>query len=355
MNELILNSHVNAKLKNFYLRNGRWALHLLYWTYVLFSGQKMVKESMFSLEGFLFNFLFDNWIIIIFYYLYCLVWIPAYFKKERYLKFWISILAAFIIMPVADMLFQVKFQPYIPQRYQDYDFSGALFPGVALKFYYIYFANFVSFSVFLFLMETAEGLSNYKEEKTAAEDVLIHQKELMKTRINPEFVLNALDGLADLSDQKNEKAAQSVIQFSDILRYRLYKSKEAAIPLSEEVQQLKNIFDLQNNLFTQCCVLEVEGDLSDKQIQTLSLVNMIEPIFNTYEADTEWNLIMYLLVEEQQLHIALEWNTPYEDKARVLTEIKQNLLHFYDEHAQLEVEFMAYNYSIRIAVPLLPV
>lgn len=354
MNDRILNSHINAKLKHFYLRKGRWLLHLFYWVYVYIFGQYRTGETLWTLQGFFLNFLFDNWLIIIFYYFYCLVLIPDYFKKERYRPFWIYVLASFIILPAADIWFQYSFQPYLPTRYQDYDFSGKLFPKVYIQFYYIYFANFIRFSAFLFLIETTEGLVNYTGEKNAEEELLLHQKELIKTRMNPQFVLNALDGLAALSEQDNARAPQSVIQFSDILRYRLYKSKETYIPLSEEVQQLKHIFDLQHSLFEQSCVLEVSGDLQDKKVQTLSLVNIVEPIFNTYASGTEWDLIMYLLVEEKQLHIALEWNTTYEDKARILSEIRKNLLHFYDEEAQIEVEFMEYNYSIRIALPLMP-
>lgn len=62
---------------------------------------------------------------------------------------------------------------------------------------------------------------------------------------------------------------------------------------------------------------------------------------------------MYLLIEEQQVHIAIEWNADLAHKEEVLAQIKANLVHFYpEEHMTLDTELMDYNYSIRIGLPL---
>jgi len=353
MKDFIVDYHIREKLKHFYLRKGRWLIHLLYWAYVYIIGQVRTEEPVWAWQGFLLNFLFDNWLIIIFYYLYCLVLVPAYLKKERYGRFWMVLAIAFIVLPVADMYFQLHFQPYVPKQYQDYDFSNFHFRSHVGQFYYLYFMNFLLFSTFLFLMETAESLTNYREEQEAEEVKLQHEKMLLQTNIDPAFVMHALDGLSALSANSDTHTPDAVIRFSDILRYRLYRSSEARVPLADEIAQVRNLFELQNSLYGPCCILETEGDTTAKFIPTLAMVNIAEPICNTFQPGHEWQLIMYLLIEDKQLHIAIEWNAALAHKESVLAAIRKNLTHFYpEESAVLDTELMDYNYSIRISLPM---
>lgn len=353
MKDFIVDYHIQGKLKNFYLRRGRWLLHLAYWLFVYVFRQIKTQQPIWSWDGFLWNFLFYNWIIIIFYYLYCLVLVPAYLKKERYGRFWTGIAAIFIVLPVADMYFQLQFQHNVPKPYVGYDLRNFHFLKHAAIFYYVYFINFILFSTFLFLMETAEGLTNYREEKEAEEIRLQNEKMLLQTNIDPDFVMHALDGLSALSANSDLHTADAVIRFSDILRYRLYRSREAQVPLTDEVAQVRNLFELQNSLYGPCCILETEGEAIGKFIPTLAMVNIAEPICNTFQPGHEWQLIMYLLIEEQQVHIAIEWNADLAHKEEVLAQIKANLVHFYpEEHMTLDTELMDYNYSIRIGLPL---
>lgn len=353
MKDFIVEYHVQEKLKNFYLRKGRWLLHLAYWMFVYVFRQFRTQQPIWDWDGLLWNFLYYNWIIIIFYYLYCLVLVPAYLKKERYGRFWIGIAAAFIILPVLDMYFQLYFQRHVPKQYVGYNFRNFHFHTHVLQFYYIYFMNFLLFSTFLFLMETAEGLTNYREEQEAEEVKLQHEKMLLQTNIDPAFVMHALDGLSALSASSDRHTPDAVIRFSDILRYRLYRSREALVPLADEIAQVRNLFELQNSLYGPCCILETEGNTAAKFIPTLAMVNIAEPICNTFQPGHEWQLIMYLLIEDSQLHIAIEWNAALAHKESVLAAIRKNLSHFYPEEAAvLDTELMDYNYSIRISLPM---
>lgn len=354
-NEIVVQEHIEQKLRFYYLRNYRWILHSLYWLYVYIFGQLTVKEPLLSTQGFFFNFLFDNWLIIAFYYIYALYLIPQLFKKNKKKAFWIGFAIIFIALPVLNVAFQIIFEPYIPAAYADHHFQWAGFPQHLLFYLYIYIRNFISFAGFLFLMETAESLSNYKAIEAAKDEVSQTQKQLLKTRMDPAFIMNTLDHIATMAQHKHRQTAQTIVQFSDILRYRLYRSKRDEIALSEELLQIKHTFDLYNTAYQKAYILEVEGDAAPIRVHPSSFLGMLAQILDTGSAGQKDNIVFYLLALEQEIDLAIEWESDYTDKKSIVRNIVAHLEEFYPGRFRIEYDLAEQLCSIRIHLDLHPV
>lgn len=67
----------------------------------------------------------------------------------------------------------------------------------------------------------------------------------LKSQINPHFLFNSLNTVYFLIDKQNTEARQTLLQFSDLLRYQLYDCNSDTIEIEKEVGYLKDYIRLQ--------------------------------------------------------------------------------------------------------------
>lgn len=79
-----------------------------------------------------------------------------------------------------------------------------------------------------------------EREKKATEAEL----SWLKNQLNPHFLFNTLNNISSLTQIDAEKAQESIGQLSDLLRYALYDSDQAQVPLAKDVEFMENYIDL---------------------------------------------------------------------------------------------------------------
>ena len=62
----------------------------------------------------------------------------------------------------------------------------------------------------------------------------------LKAQINPHFIFNALNNIYSLSYQKSNKAPESILQLSQMLRYVIEDCQNEHVSLSSEIEYIKN-------------------------------------------------------------------------------------------------------------------
>ncbi|WP_276482830.1 sensor histidine kinase [Paraflavitalea pollutisoli] len=82
-------------------------------------------------------------------------------------------------------------------------------------------------------------LGEVSKEKAEAE------LNFLKSQINPHFLFNSLNAIYFLIDKQNTTARQTLLQFSDLLRYQLYDCNADTIDISQEVAYLQDYIRLQ--------------------------------------------------------------------------------------------------------------
>jgi sensor histidine kinase YesM len=78
-------------------------------------------------------------------------------------------------------------------------------------------------------------------EKEKAETEL----DLLKQQLNPHFFFNTLNNLYALSLAQSTQTPESILQLSELMRYVIYKAKEPAVSVQEEVKYLEDYMQLQ--------------------------------------------------------------------------------------------------------------
>jgi LytS/YehU family sensor histidine kinase len=79
--------------------------------------------------------------------------------------------------------------------------------------------------------------------KQVNEEKLQTELQLLKAQINPHFLFNALNNIYSLTYMKSEKAPDSVLKLSEMLRYVLEDCSQEMVPLRQEIMYIKNFLD----------------------------------------------------------------------------------------------------------------
>ena len=69
--------------------------------------------------------------------------------------------------------------------------------------------------------------------------------QFLKSQVNPHFVFNTLNAIYFQIDKSNQDARETLIQFSDLLRYQLYECNADQIAIEKELAYLKDYVNLQ--------------------------------------------------------------------------------------------------------------
>lgn len=69
--------------------------------------------------------------------------------------------------------------------------------------------------------------------------------DFLKSQVNPHFLFNALNSVYALTEEDNPRAAQIVQQLSDMMRYSLYETSGAMVPLHKELGFIRDYIGLE--------------------------------------------------------------------------------------------------------------
>jgi len=279
--------------------------------------------------------------------------VPYLFKQNHYKKFWLELTLQILILPPLFFLIQMATKSMLPGIVEDFAEHGELYN--LGKAYLSFISIFVSFTSMLYFMELLEEVNTVTETDQHKREHYMAALNRIKTQINPVFMSESLDGIIALAENKDDKAADAVIHFADVLRYRLYKSKNKLVPIDQEIAQLQNLFELRKSspLYLNNCTLEIEGTFPDARMVPMTLISLVESllIFGKHEAD--WSLLMYLLPDENEIQVAIEINTPASEALEhQFGKIRSDLEQLTYDGINFTIEKEPNNYSLRTCIPI---
>ncbi|OAV43701.1 sensor histidine kinase [Lewinella sp. 4G2] len=73
---------------------------------------------------------------------------------------------------------------------------------------------------------------------------LATEMKLLKSQINPHFLFNSLNNIYTLTLLQDERGPESLLRLSNMLRYMLYEAEGDTVPLSRELDYLRNYVNL---------------------------------------------------------------------------------------------------------------
>lgn len=104
-------------------------------------------------------------------------------------------------------------------------------------------------------------ISKLNEQKSKAE------LEALQAKVNPHFLYNTLNSIAELSLHQGLKARQMTIALAELFRYSLNKKNETLISVEEEVEMVENYLMIEKIRFEDRLEVSIEVDESARRIK----------------------------------------------------------------------------------------
>ena len=209
-----------------------WQFHVAFWLiyWGIASLQDLFFDSHFS-ENFNLPIILGAIGITYVNYYY---WLPRYLiEKKQYLFYGFSIAGLIIFNAWVVNLFIGTF----------------IFDS---NFYFTWQATFimaVDTAVIIGFTTAFKFIQQWNERNAYAKELerknLESELEMLKSQINPHFIFNTLNTIYFLMEQKDDKAKEVLLKFSDILSHQLYDYNKEFIDLSKEVEYLESYIELQ--------------------------------------------------------------------------------------------------------------
>ncbi len=103
-------------------------------------------------------------------------------------------------------------------------------------------------------------ISKLNEQKTKAE------LEALQAKVNPHFLYNTLNSIAELSLHQGAKARQMTIALAGLFRYTLNKKEETLIAVEDEVEMVENYLMIEKIRFEDKLEISMEVDEAAKRM-----------------------------------------------------------------------------------------
>ena len=117
--------------------------------------------------------------------------------------------------------------------------------------------------------------------KTLENENLGQQLQYLRYQINPHFFMNTLNNIHALVDIDPVKAKTSILELSKLMRYLLYEGARPTIPISKEVEFLKQYVALMRMRYADDLevYMELPEGISEGEVPPLVFVTFVENAF----------------------------------------------------------------------------
>jgi two-component system, LytTR family, sensor kinase len=242
-----------------------WSLLFILPHLFISSDSRVVQPGFFPSSWFIITNLYNVGL----FYLNVFVLYPSFFNKKKWGLF-ILVIAAIVAGSYYLKLF----------------FTETYYPEVRLDVWahrILFFPAFAFLFVSSIYKAVAEKIKYDKMQKEIFAEQLSIKLKFLRSQISPHFIFNVLTNLVSLARKKSEQLEPALIKLSDLMRYMLYESDEKKVPLSKEVEYLKNYINLQELRFGYDVTIKTSISVAEKEafytIEPMLLIPFVENAF----------------------------------------------------------------------------
>ncbi len=347
----IINRSILSKIYGFFTT--RMVYHATFW---LIMFMILVISSRGDLGfGFTVTFEFINilfYIIIVYFNLFYLI--PNYLNDKNFLTYCgLLLITVVILTPIKIFTLYFLFSPF-PEIQQKL---------ITQQFWYFFLTFIIAGSSTIFKI-ISDWVRYQRDRRDLQTQTMQSELRFLKSQINPHFLFNTLNNLYALTLKKSDKAPEIVIKLSEMMRYMLYECNERRVPLSKEVNYIRNYLDLERLRQGENIEIkfEVSGKINDQKIAPLMFIPFLE---NSFKHGLNNHLskgfvTMTLKVDEKQIQFDIEnskaESLPATEHRRSggigLVNVRRRLNLLYPDHYQLEIRDNPNTYGVFLNLDL---
>ena len=134
----------------------------------------------------------------------------------------------------------------------------------------------------------------------------------LKNQINPHFLFNTLNNISSLTQIDPDAAQDAIAQLSDLLRYAMYETNKKTVPISGELEFMRNYISLMKLRCNEKTEVKTTFDIAqDVEIAPLLFISLIENAFKHGVSSSRSSMIdIHLEQEDGSIVFACD-NTNY--------------------------------------------
>jgi two-component system, LytTR family, sensor histidine kinase AlgZ len=136
--------------------------------------------------------------------------------------------------------------------------------------------------IFLGMIRFAVDWFEFEARKRSVEnEKLTAELNFLKAQINPHFLFNTLNNLYYLAYTQSPNTPEVIAKLSNMMRYMIYDSNYADVPLTKEIEYMENYISLERlRLNDQIPItFDIDGDPENYRITPLIFITFLENAF----------------------------------------------------------------------------
>ncbi|MFN8345689.1 MAG: histidine kinase [Spirosomataceae bacterium] len=218
--------------------------------------------------------------------------------------------------------------------------------------------------VFVGMLKFAEGwLELEAKTKEIENERLTSELRFLKAQINPHFLFNTLNNLYYLAFTHSPNTTEVIAKLSQMMRYMIYDSNHAKVPLSKEIEYMKNYISLEKLRLNEPIPIhfEITGNTNGILIVPLIFISFLENAFKHGVSNNfsgAWITADIVLEGTACIYTVANSRLPdnlmnKEEQSGIgLNNVKRRLELSYPDNFELEIEDKADEYRVRLKLNL---
>ena len=252
--------------------------------------------------------------------------------------------------------------PNIPQKWEPPHFRGKHRPPhnigehdiLAIVVLMLMFGANLGIKGYFYSREDRQRLAKLEREN------LEQQLEYLRYQISPHFFMNTLNNIHALVDIDSEKAKETIVELSKMMRYVLYDGNKRCVRLFSELEFIRHYVALMQLRYTDKVKIKLDlpKETPNRQIPPLILITFIENAFKhgiSYQRDS--SIIIRVTIENDKLLFTC-WNTksnkPNKEKGGVgLSNVVKRMDLLFEYNYKLNIHDDSDFYNVELEIPLI--
>jgi two-component system, LytTR family, sensor kinase len=213
-------------------------LHTFYWmVFCLFSGAVSFRLTngfdflLQHLDMYLYNSL---WAVIQFYLFYFFVY--RLIEQQRYVRYFVlSVIVSIGLAAAMILLFLPLFSAPAQVNWKE-----AIPPVIGM---------FIIGNTGSLLRGFISWFEDIQRRQEMEKMIIRNELDMLNAQLNPHFLFNTLNNIDALIFRQPQKASESLITLSEIMRYMLYEARKPQVLISYEIEHYQRVIQLQSMRF----------------------------------------------------------------------------------------------------------
>ncbi|TCI92114.1 sensor histidine kinase [Tenacibaculum sp. M341] len=277
-------------------------LHLLFWLinyYYVSSGSLnwngFGEEHNLLKKAYLYGMFFNAFL----FYIQIFWLVPKFYIQNKKTAFWMFSIGIFLVINTIETFLDVQ----LATTYKIYDFP--LFVAAIMWFYHNAIFHFIYFIVGFYYRFQQEYIKSERIKQELLVENHKAESKYLKAQLNPHFLFNGINSIYHLIGKNDVSAKNTLLKFSNLLRYQLYESNGNKIELHKELKYIKEYVSIEQIRKGSDINLNFSIDVQNENsfIMPLLLIPFIENAFKyvSNHVDAANNNISIQIKEENNI------------------------------------------------------